>query len=83
MLTIQIRARTGSDGILHIDVPTGLAETEVEGCLVMNALSPGKTDQQAGGDTWPEGYFEATAGQLKGELIRGDQGEMDRRNWPE
>ena len=83
MLTIQIRARTGTDGVLHIDVPTGLNETEMEGCLVMSPISRENLHRQTCGEAWPEGYFEATAGQWKGDLERGDQGAFDRRDWQE
>ena len=75
MVTIDIKARTGADGVLHIDVPTGLPETDIEGRLVMSPVSAQGTSLQVYGDDWPDGFFESTAGRWHGELERGDQGE--------
>ena len=82
-LSLCFRSTTGADGVLHIDVPTGFPETEIEGRLVMNPVSGESSNHEASGTSWPEGFFEATAGRWQGELERGEQGKFDQRDWPE
>ena len=75
MVTIEIKARTGADGILHIDVPTGLPETDIEGHLVMAPVADIRQKSEPSGSAWPQGFFEATAGRWHGDLERGEQGD--------
>ena len=83
VVTIEIKAVTGVDGVLHLDVPTGLPETEIEGRLVVTPVAANLLDHKAFGKEWPKGFFEATAGRWHGELERGEQGAFDRRAWDE
>ena len=72
MISVKSKAHIGPDGTLTVAVPTPLSETDVE---VMLVLQPTPTDRG-----WPPGFFEATYGALKDDLIeRGPQGEYEVR----
>jgi hypothetical protein len=83
MVSVEIKARTGSDGVLHLDVPTGLPETEIKGRLVIDPVPNNVNSGERLGTEWPVGYFEATAGRWQGELARGEQGQLEVRDWNE
>ena len=83
MVSINIRAHIGADGVLRLDIPTGLFETEVEGRLEMMPVVDASSHQEPNAAVWPDGFFEATAGCWQGALERGDQGEFDYRAWQE
>ena len=85
MISITIEGHVGSDGLLTVQVPTPLRETDVEVTLVLHPVpmqSPplsatGLTPEELG---WPPGFFEETFGVWKGEpLERGPQGEYETR----
>ena len=60
MQTITLQAHVGPDGVLRLAVPVDAANTDLEVVVVVqtaNAATPGKR-------TWPEGYFDRTAGSL-------------------
>lgn len=54
METIRVRSRSNSDGIIHLDVPVGLNDTELEVTLT---VSPARQDKG-----YPPGFFEQTYG---------------------
>jgi hypothetical protein len=57
MQTIKLRSKIGKDGILHLDIPVGVTETELEVTLM---LEPGASPPQGKG--YPPGFFEQTYG---------------------
>src|SRR5438552_15312129 len=59
MVSIQMKARVGPDGILRLEVPTIFRDTEVDACVVLQPITT---------SAWPSGFFEATAGKWVGEL---------------
>lgn len=65
METIKVKARIGTDGILKLEVPTGLAEGDVEVVLVMHTDKPQSVDDKG----WPLEYFERTYGALADDPI--------------
>jgi hypothetical protein len=74
MKIIKLRSRIGSDGTLHLDLPIGLTDTELE---IIITVEPVKTltEEELG---WSPGFFEKTAGAWEGEpLIREPQGERE------
>lgn len=80
MQSITLRSHVGTDGILHLDVPVGLHDTDLEVTVTLKAVTPkmDKTPEELG---WPPGFFERTAGAWQGEpLIRGAQGEYEKRD---
>ena len=80
MQSITLRSHVGTDGILHLDVPVGLHNTDLEVTVTLKAVTPKmvKTPEELG---WPPGFFERTAGAWQGEpLTRGAQGEYEKRD---
>jgi len=58
MRTIQVRGKTGADGVLHLSIPLGMPHGEFEVVVVVEpqpvAVHP----------DWPPGFFEQTGGRL-------------------
>lgn len=80
MQSITLRSHVGTDGILHLDVPVGLHDTDLEVTVTLKPVTPKmeKTPEELG---WPPGFFERTAGAWQGEpLTRGAQGEYEKRD---
>ena len=79
MPSILIRSRVGADGILHLDVPSNLAETDVEVMVIATPVSQsdlGRTEELA----WSTGFFESVVGGWQGErLTREGEGEYETR----
>ena len=75
----MIRSRVGADGILHLDVPSNLAETDVEVMVIVTPVSQsdlGRTGELA----WSTGFFESVVGGWQGErLTREGEGEYETR----
>ena len=68
MRNILTRSRVGADGILHLDVPTDFAETEVEVIVIVQP-----TTQSAAGReedvVWSPDFFESVVGKWQGEPL--------------
>ena len=61
MQSLNLNSRTGKDGILKLEMPIGMPNTDFEVVLVVNPLKKGhkaKATPQKG--KWPEGFFEKT-----------------------
>jgi hypothetical protein len=79
MRTIQITGKTGPDGVLHVDVPVGTAETEFDVVVVLHPkpAAPPDSPESRG---WPPGFFEKTAGSITDPTFRRhEQGEFEKR----
>jgi len=80
MQSIKLRSRVGQDGILHLEIPVGIADKEIEVMVIYQPLEPSaqtKTPEELG---WPPGFFEQTAGCLQDDpLVRYPQGEYEQR----
>ena len=73
MESIKIRQHIGQDGILHLDIPVEMADTEIEVTLTIQRVTP----QQRG---WMPGFFEEVIGGWVGEpLERPEQEEYETR----
>lgn len=74
MNAFPARTRTSSDGSLHLSIPTGLPDTEVEVLVIIDAAAR-VSPTSAPYDQWPTGFFETYAGALAGiGFERPDQG---------
>jgi len=80
MKTIKIRSHVGRDGVVKLEIPTELTETDID-VVVMYQPAETPTHQPSPEELgWPSGFFEETAGQWQGEpLIRESQGEYEKR----
>jgi hypothetical protein len=67
-VSISVKSRVREDGVLRLDIPTGLSETDVEVLVVVQPSTGGKQQPENGG-TWPEDFFERTFGCLKDDPI--------------
>lgn len=65
METIKLQARIGEDGVLKLEVPTGLSARDVEVVLVLQATAPQAVDAKG----WPVGFFDRTYGALADDPI--------------
>lgn len=78
--TISIRSHVGSDGILHLEVPVGMKDTDI--VVTMKVQSLPVTSEATGLEElgWSPGFFEETFGTWEGEpLVRPSQGEITER----
>ena len=78
MKTIKLRSKVGVDGILHLDIPIRMKETELEVTVTFKPIVQSQPNPEKLG--WSPGFFEHTAGAWEGEpLVRGSQGEYEQR----
>lgn len=74
MQSVKLKAHIGPDGLLKLELPTELANTDLEVLVVMQPLEASKaingnkalTPEELG---WPPGFFEQTAGSLSDDPI--------------
>ena len=60
MQSIKIRSRVGEDGILHLDIPLGMKDKEVEVMVIYQSVETAtQTPEDLG---YPPGFFEQTYG---------------------
>jgi hypothetical protein len=80
MPKIFVRSHVGADGVLHLDIPTTMKDEDVEVTVTLKPIaeSSQKTPEELG---WTPGFFEETAGQWQGDLVREPQGEPQERDW--
>ena len=80
MQSIKLRYRVGIDGILHLEIPVGIVDKDLEVMVIFQPLEtpiPAKTPEELG---WPPGFFEQTAGCLEDDpLVRYPQGQYEVR----
>lgn len=80
MQSIKLCSHVGADGILHLEIPVGITDKEMEVVVIYQQIepsAPSKTTEELG---WPPGFFEQTAGSLADDPIqRYPQGEYDTR----
>ena len=75
MRTIQMRGKTGADGVLHLSIPLGTPGAEFEAVVVLQPGEPAATE-----NGWPPGLFEEVAGGIDDEtFFRHPQGEYEKR----
>lgn len=81
MHSITIRSHVGSDGILQLQLPVDLRDTDLEVTVTVRPIPP-ELDRKLGVDLgWPEGFFAETAGALASDdsFIRHPQGDYEVR----
>jgi hypothetical protein len=75
METITLHSRVGADGLLKLQVPVKLTNTDLEVVLIVQPVAA--TGESRG---WPAGFFEQTYGSFRDQpLIREPQGEYEIR----
>jgi hypothetical protein len=77
MSSIKLRSHVGEDGILHLDLPVGITDTDLEVTVKVETIAP-QSNNSPQGKGWPPGFFEETFGCLKEEpLIIDGEGIFD------
>ncbi|MBD2214707.1 hypothetical protein H6G27_33390 [Nostoc linckia FACHB-104] len=80
MHSIKLKKRIGADGVLHLDIPVGITDKEVEIMVIYQPLetpTQQKTPEQRG---FLPGFFEEVIGGWVGEpLERPEQGDYEIR----
>ena len=76
METFTIHSKVGADGLLKLQVPVNLTNTELEVVLIVQPVTPGSKNHG-----WPPGFFERTYGSFRDQpLIREPQGDYEIRD---
>lgn len=76
--TITVHSHVGEDGILHLAVPVGMQEMDLEVTVTVQAVERGEDTPETLG--WSPGFFEETFGAWAGEpLTRAPQEEPTER----
>jgi hypothetical protein len=80
MGSIKIRRHVGKDGILHLEIPLGMTDKEVEIMIIYQALetpTQQKTPEDLG---YPPGFFEQTYGICADDpIVIDSEGEFEKR----
>ncbi len=79
MNSIQLKTRVGTDGVLKLEIPVEVTETDLDVLVVFQPLArrPTADPDKLG---WPAGFFETVAGGWQGEpLVRAPQGDYEDR----
>ncbi|WP_193201001.1 hypothetical protein [Nostoc sp. MG11] len=69
MHSIKLCSHVGADGILHLEIPVGVKDKEIEVTVIYQQLEPSsgvKTSEELG---WPPGFFEQTYGSCQDDPI--------------
>ncbi len=80
MEAIHLKSRVGNDGVLKLEIPLGVTDTDIE---VMVVVEPARAEPATvGGDLgWPSDFLGKIAGGWRGErLTRPDQGRLEVRD---
>jgi len=80
MQSIKVRSRVGADGMLHLQIPGGIKDTDLEVIVIFQPIVPATEAKKPEDLGWPPGFFERTIGCFQDEpLVRGEQGEYEIR----
>ncbi len=77
MQTLHVQSQSGSDGVLHLEIPVETPNADYDIVIVLNprhAASTATAEERG----WPPGFFESTAGAWQGDFVR-DQGRFEER----
>ncbi len=80
METIRVHSKSGSDGVLHLEIPVGAANAEFEVEIGLHPKKSEGTSPKTFSQTWLPGVIEKTAGSIQDEtFFRHSQGEYENR----
>ena len=75
MLSHTVNTHVGKDGILKIEMPVGIANTDLEVILILNPVGTSRPIAE-----WPQNFFTEIVGGWQGmPLIREPQGTYESR----
>ena len=77
--TINICSHVGSDGILKLEVPVDMTDTDIVVTVIVKSLSSPSNALSPEKSGWTPGFFEQTLGAWEGELLSRElQGEISK-----
>jgi len=77
MKTIHVRSRVGSDGVLNLNVSTGIKDSELDVLIIVD--QPNRLAQPSTPEQWAQ-FVKTTAGSITDPtFIRHEQGESEAR----
>jgi hypothetical protein len=80
MHSIKLKKRIGADGVLHLDIPVGITDKEVEIMVIYQPLETPKQQKTPEELGWPPGFFEQTYGSCQDDPIVIDyEGDFEKR----
>lgn len=75
MTSVKLTSHVGADGILNLQIPTGIVNADLEVIVVVEAVAS-KPSEDLG---WPPGFIEKFAGAIPDFPERAPQGEYEIR----
>jgi hypothetical protein len=78
MNRIVVHSRVGSDGVLQLAVPMGVAEADREVEVTIEPAASNR-DTHSQQEDWQQ-FVRETAGAWQGEFVRPDQGDYEQRD---
>ena len=69
MHSIKLTKRVGEDGILHLEIPVGITDKEVEIMVIYQPIEIAKQQKTSEELGWPPGFFEQTYGSCQDDPI--------------
>ena len=69
MQTISLKAHADHNGLVKLEIPTDLADSELDVVVVLQPIAPEPLDAMG----YPIGYFEATYGSFADEPLERNQ----------
>ncbi|WGV23547.1 hypothetical protein [Halotia branconii] len=80
MHSIKLTKRVGKDGILHLEIPVGITDKEVEIMVIYQPIEipkQQKTPEELG---WPPGFFEQTYSSCQDDpIVIDSEGDFEER----
>jgi len=77
MQSIKLTKRIGEDGILHLDIPLGIKDKEVEVMVIYHSIETTQTPSDLG---YPPGFFEQTYGSCQDDpIVIDSEGDFEQR----
>ncbi|WP_414624952.1 hypothetical protein [Calothrix sp. CCY 0018] len=77
MQSIKFKKRVGSDGILHLDIPLGMKDKEVEVMVIYQSVETTQTPENLG---YPPGFLEQTYGSCQNDpIVIDSEGDFEQR----
>ncbi len=73
MHSVTLRSHVGADGILNLQVPSGVKDVEVEVTVTVKALSFASQNSQSEPRGWQPGFFELAGSWEGAPLVRPEQ----------
>lgn len=65
MQRITLNSHVGQDGILHLDIPVDVVDTDLTITVILQPIAESQHEKQPQGKGWPANFFEETSGCLK------------------